>query len=61
LNAKHEIISPQGKRRKTITKDIIKSLDVLIAEVSHPSRGEGIEPGWTDCLIFPLFIFSKKR
>ncbi len=30
------------------TKDIIQSSDFVLAEVSHPSTGQGIELAWAD-------------
>ena len=31
----------------------IKSVDYVIAEVSYPSTGLGIELGWANCIKFP--------
>jgi hypothetical protein len=45
----YEIFLPQedGAREK-ITKEMIKDCDFVIAEVSFPSTGQGIELGWAD-------------
>ena len=46
---KCEIIFPQEEgKRIIITKEIIKNYDLVIAEVSFPSTGQGIELGWAD-------------
>lgn len=56
---KHDIFLPKEKE-EVITKDIIKNLDVLIAEVSYPSTGEGIELGWADMFGIPIICIYKK-
>jgi len=60
LNIKHEILLPQEKGREIITKDIIKSLDVFIAETSYPSTGQGIELGWADIFNIPIICIFKE-
>jgi len=60
LNIKHEILLPQEKGRETITKDIIKSIDVFIAETSYPSTGQGIELGWADIFNIPIICIFKE-
>ena len=59
LNTKHEIILPQ-EEKETITKDIIKDVDILIAEVSYPSTGQGIELGWADIFNIPIVCIFKE-
>lgn len=47
----HEIILPHETHDHPtdfVTRDIIKHVDILIAEVSYPSTGQGIELGWAD-------------
>ena len=61
LNIKHEILLPQEKGKETITKDIIKSLDVFIAETSYPSTGQGIELGWADIFNIPIICIFKEE
>lgn len=42
------------------SKDIIKTCSTLVAEVSVPSHGVGIEIGWADSFAIPIvFIFKK--
>lgn len=60
LNNEHEILLPQEKGKEIITKDIIKNLDVFIAEVSYPSTGQGIELGWADIFNIPIICIFKE-
>lgn len=49
--------------RKTIpesTKEMIQNSDLVLAEVSYPSLGEGIELGWADLYKKPIICFHKK-
>ncbi|MEK7202650.1 MAG: hypothetical protein AAB669_03950 [Patescibacteria group bacterium] len=49
LNEYHEITLPhETADGPTSTKDIISVQDLIIAEVSYPSTGQGIELGWAD-------------
>lgn len=36
-----------------------KECDVVLAEVSEPSTGQGIELGWADCIDIPIICCSK--
>ena len=52
LNTKHEIILPHEiheDAKDFVSKDIIKTCDVMIAEVSFPGTGLGIEIGFANC------------
>ncbi len=42
------------------TKQIIQNSDLILAEVSYPSLGEGIELGWADLFKKPIICFHKK-
>ena len=54
-----ELIFPHESSCKS-TKEIIKNCDALVAEVSKPSHGVGIEVGWADSFRIPvIFIFKK--
>ena len=45
----HEIIFPHDKSSEVSnSKEVIKGCDMVIAEVSYPSTGMGIELGWAD-------------
>jgi hypothetical protein len=41
------------------SKDILASSDVIIAEVSFPSTGQGIELGWADFQNKPIVCFYR--
>ncbi len=47
--SKHNFFFPHDEVNKLVkTKEIIKNYDLVIAEVSLPSTGLGIELGWAD-------------
>jgi len=55
-----EIIFPHEKAETKPSKNVIKNCFALIAEVSYPSHGVGIEIGWADSFGIPvIFIFKK--
>lgn len=60
LNNLHEIRLPQEKGYEEITKDIIKNSDVVVAEVSYPSTGQGIELGWANIFEVPIICIHKE-
>ncbi len=60
LNTEHEIHLPHEGERKEITKDTIKDCDLLLAEVSAPSLGAGIEMGWANAFGVPIIAMSEK-
>lgn len=60
LNTEHEILLPQEGEVEEITRDLIKDSDVLIAEVSMPSLGAGIEMGWADAFHHPVIAVYEK-
>lgn len=41
------------------SKDIIPTCDVVLAEVSYPSTGQGIELGWADANNKPIICFYR--
>lgn len=43
---------------KTTLENIMSS-DIVIAEVSYPSTGMGIELGWANILKKPIIVFAK--
>lgn len=61
LNEEHEIILPQENGRMEVTREFIKSCDVIIAEVSAPSTGQGIELGWANVLEVPIICIYKEK
>ncbi|HEX7651691.1 MAG TPA: hypothetical protein VF439_03180 [Candidatus Paceibacterota bacterium] len=60
LNAEHEILLPQEGPVEEITRDMIKGCDVLVAEVTKPSLGAGIEMGWADAFGVPVIALYEK-
>lgn len=61
LNETHEILLPHEQEEiGEITRDMIKEADVLVAEVSTPSLGAGIEIGWADAFGVPVIAMSEK-
>lgn len=60
LNDEHEIVLPQEKGYEVITVDIIKNSDAVIAEVSYPSTGSGIELGWAYLFKKPIICIYKE-
>ena len=60
LNSQHEILLPQESEKEEITRDMIKSCDAVVADVSAPSLGAGIEMGWADAFGVPVVIMSEK-
>ena len=49
--------SPENAGKNS--KDIIGDSDVVFAEVSHPSTGQGIELGWAEAAGIPIVCFYK--
>lgn len=60
LNAEHDILLPQEKEIEEITREHIKHCDVLVADVSAPSLGAGIEMGWADAFGVPVIAMAEK-
>jgi hypothetical protein len=61
LYKEHEIIFPQdGGERKEITPETIKSRDLILAEVSLPSTGQGIELGQAQIFDVPVICVHEE-
>ena len=61
LNKSNNFFFPHDDKNKIIdTKDIISSYDLVIAEVSLSSTGQGIELGWADCAKTPILCIYEK-
>ncbi len=60
INKNHQITLPREYGEEKITKEIIRSQDLLIAEVSHPSTGQGIELGWANIFAIPIVGVYRK-
>ena len=61
LNTLYEVLLPHENSREPFnSKEEIKNCKVMIAEVSYPSTGLGIELGWADLYEIPI-IFTYKE
>lgn len=63
LNLEHEIILPHeiySEANDFVTRDIIKACDIMIAEVSFPATGLGIELGWADSVGVPIICIYRE-
>lgn len=61
LNDQHEFILPhESSNDQFNSKVVIPKCDVVIAEVSYPSTGQGIELGWADASRKRIICISKK-
>jgi hypothetical protein len=54
LGDKHELLLPHDAKDGEHSKNSIKSSDLVLAEVSYPSTGQGIELGWADAFQIPI-------
>ena len=54
LDAEHEFLLPHEAGAGSHTKARIESCDLVLAEVSYPSTGTGIELGWADAAGVPV-------
>lgn len=62
LFSQHEFILPHDNSHDPInTKEIIKQCNLIIAEVSYPSTGQGIELGWANFLNIPIFCLYRNE
>ncbi|MBQ9792792.1 MAG: nucleoside 2-deoxyribosyltransferase [Clostridia bacterium] len=55
---KHKFFFPEDRVKNT--RDVIKSCDIMIADVSYPSTGTGIEIGWASTVNKPIYCVYKK-
>jgi len=60
LNSEHEILLPQEGEIEEITREMINNCDAVVAEVSAPSLGAGIEIGWADAASVPVIAMYEK-
>ncbi|HLL61078.1 MAG TPA: hypothetical protein VK338_05145 [Candidatus Nitrosocosmicus sp.] len=61
LSKLHDFILPHEKSDTPYTKPLMENneIDIVIAEVSYPSTGEGIEIGWADVYNIPVYAIYK--
>ena len=61
LNSKFEFVLPQENGEQVpAPRDVILSHDMLIAEISVPSHGVGIELGWAEAAGKPVICLYKE-
>lgn len=62
LNDEHEFILPHEATmdaRDSVSREIIKTCDLVIAEVSVSATGLGIELGWADAFHVPIICIHR--
>jgi len=57
----NQIILPYSNTEWVNSKETIKNSDLIIAEVSYPSIGLGIELGWADAFNIPIVCICKEE
>lgn len=61
LNDTHEFILPHENSAEPFNAKLcIKTCDIIIAEVSFPSTGQGIELGWAETFEKPIICLYKQ-
>lgn len=61
LNSTNEITLPHETSSEQFnSKEHIKEYDVIVAEVSYPSTGMGIELGWANVYDIPILCLYKQ-
>ena len=61
LNNQHTIVLPHEHSDEQFdSKSFFKTCDLIVAEVSYPSTGQGIELGWANLLHVPIISLYKK-
>lgn len=61
LSQEHEFFLPHEQKRNINTKEEIQASDLLIAEVSLPSTGSGIEMGWASAARVPVWCVYREN
>ncbi len=57
----HQIILPHDNSpQPSNSKELIANCDLIIAEVSYPSTGQGIELGWADDLNISIYAIYRE-
>ncbi|MBI2410407.1 MAG: hypothetical protein HYV32_00730 [Candidatus Kerfeldbacteria bacterium] len=62
IHQQHEIILPHEKSNEQFSSKVLfqSGCDLMIAEVSWPSTGLGIELGWADMYRIPIVCIYRK-
>ena len=54
----HTFFFPEDRVQNT--RSVIKNCDIMIADVSYPSTGTGIEIGWASTVDKPIYCIYKQ-
>ena len=57
----HKLVFPYRTEKQMDSKSVIAECDLVIAEVSFPSTGLGIELGWANMYQIPILGIHKKN
>lgn len=60
INSNTFFLPHEDKNKMINTKEIISNYDLVIAEVSLPATGQGIELGWADYAKTPILCIYEK-
>jgi len=60
LDKLHTFVLPHEGQKSLNVKKTLKDYDLVIAEVSIPATGQGIELGWADMLGVPILCVSRE-
>ncbi len=61
LSKEYSFCLPHDSSNKLFnTKELLEKCNLVIAEVSYPSTGMGIELGWANVFKVPIVCFYKK-
>lgn len=61
INKHYQFIFPHENGKVINSKEEIKNCDLILAEVSFPSTGQGIELGWGDLQNIPIICICKEN
>jgi len=56
----HDLVFPHETEETMDSREAIGSCEAMIAEISYPSTGLGIEMGWADAKGLPIICIFKK-
>jgi nucleoside 2-deoxyribosyltransferase len=59
LDEVHEFVLPEETGSTWDSRQVIESCDLLVAEVSVPSTGAGVEIGWADARGIPIIAIHE--
>ena len=57
----HIIFPYDTSKNPTNSKEVISNSDIILAEVSYHSTGQGIELGWAENMNKPIITFYKNQ